>query len=520
MASQTPNLNLTYPVHGASVNSWDTPLNTDFDTIDAVAGGTYSFSGAGGGAGSTLTQTQANNHRITITGLLTVQNYLITFPAIGGLWVIDNQTTGAFTVSCLVTGSIAAAINCVQGSHTLVSSNATNMSLADDSVTKAQLYTYLGNPNTNVAGTLGATNASLTDAIWDSTDRQIYVATLTGNAATTVWAPQNPRITPEGYLSTSADTSNPIVASDVTATTINYVPYVGNWTVLSNGTILYPYQFSAMALVLSGSQAANQIYDVFMWANPTAGIISPIIGTGPVWSTTTPGSCARGAGAGTTQLSRLAGIWTNAVQVTLINGASTYTCPAGQGVYLGSIYVDSTAGHVTCNISYGNTIINTWATGNIGRKWGIWNAYNRSPIYLQAGDSTANWTYTTATWRASNAASNNSGAAFCGLPEEAVGVNFTQNCKFNNVGGGGQAINVYSGIGVNSITATSGKYGFVYGANVSGFGSGGPTLAEYILAPQIGVNVFNSLENSDVNISASSWLGTNSNMLLKVSWRG
>jgi len=54
MASPTPNLGMTYPAHGGAVNSWDTPLNTDFDTLDAVTGGTYSFSGAGGSAGSTL----------------------------------------------------------------------------------------------------------------------------------------------------------------------------------------------------------------------------------------------------------------------------------------------------------------------------------------------------------------------------------------------------------------------------------------------------------------------------------
>ena len=49
------------------------------------------------------------------------------------------------------------------------------------------------------------------------------------------------------------------------------------------------------------------------------------LGTGPAWNTTTPGSSARGTGAGTTELQRQNGLWANKNVITLRNGATTYS---------------------------------------------------------------------------------------------------------------------------------------------------------------------------------------------------
>jgi hypothetical protein len=67
----------------------------------------------------------------------------------------------------------------------------------------------------------------------------------------------------------------------------------------------------------------------------------PTIVTGPSWSagtagSITAGSCARGTGAGGTALSRVSGIYTNAVQITGRNGSTTYTIAANLATYLGS----------------------------------------------------------------------------------------------------------------------------------------------------------------------------------------
>jgi len=51
---------------------------------------------------------------------------------------------------------------------------------------------------------------------------------------------------------------------------------------------------------------------------------------------------------------------------------------------------------------------------------GVWNAWNRQPLYLKAGDSTASWNYDSATIRAANGASTNGLSVFCGLAEEPI----------------------------------------------------------------------------------------------------
>lgn len=128
MASPTPNLALTYPAHGGAVNAWDTPLNTDFDTLDLVIGGTLALTGgtASFGAAVTLTQTQANNRRVEVSGVLT-SNFVITFPAIGGEWIVYNNTTGSFTVTCKTNASAVTAIGVTQTLSKIINSNAVDM---------------------------------------------------------------------------------------------------------------------------------------------------------------------------------------------------------------------------------------------------------------------------------------------------------------------------------------------------------------------------------------------------------
>jgi hypothetical protein len=64
----------------------------------------------------------------------------------------------------------------------------------------------------------------------------------------------------------------------------------------------------------------------------------------------------------------LSGILVNAnAMATARNGATTYSVAANEGTYVGSLFMDGTNGQITCHTAYGQS-----------RKWGIWNAYNRS----------------------------------------------------------------------------------------------------------------------------------------------
>ena len=300
-------------------------------------------------------------------------------------------------------------------------------------------------------------------------------------------------------------------ADETGQTTVYYTPYNGNLVSIPNGTKNVTFAFSEISLALVSNHLADTLYDVFVFLDP-ADNTTIRLGTGPAWSTTTAGSSARGTGAGTTQLSRLAGLWTNTVAVTLRNGSSTYSVAIESALYVGSIYIDHTAGQVSAHQSWGQN-----------RKYGIWNAYNREPIILQAGDSTTSWTYTTATIRASNAtpasysaAEFNVGSgtacngmvALTGLLEEPLECSITQ--KMSSAVGNAT---YSSGVGINSITAYSGtRAETTDGSLVTQRG-------EFTSAPQLGLTVIASLELAAA-ANTQTWYGTQANMLLRARWRG
>lgn len=247
-----------------------------------------------------------------------------------------------------------------------------------------------------------------------------------------------PPITPQGRLTLTTNT--PVLAADVSNTAVvYYTAYTGNFVPVWNGASFTNLSFAAdLTLTLTSAASSNSIVDVFAINN--GGVLA--IGFGPVWATATPGSGARGSGAGTTAIVRTGGIWTNANVITLLNGATTYAnVPAGRATYLGSVSVNAVAGQTTC--------LGTWGQS---RKWGVWNAYNRTHIQMIAGDATASWTNVPSSWRVSNNNTANSILAFTGLPEEPILSWFTQTLFNNNR-------NSQLGIGWNSTAAPSGLNG-------------------------------------------------------------
>lgn len=378
---------------------------------------------------------------------------------------------------------------------------------------QAKFKSGSGSPNGVVAGTAGSATISA-DSYWDYTNNILYICTTTGTASTAVWTAINAASAaavvpaPQGYLTLTSGT--PIIPSDVTAaTTAYYTPYNGLIVPIYNGTSFIPTSIvSELQLTLTSSYVASNIYDFFIFS--LNGVAT--LGTGPSWSagtsgSITAGSCARGTGVGGAALTKLQGLWTNAVSMTTRygNGTTTTTVAANQGTYVGSIFVDGTNGQVSCYRSYGQS-----------RKWGIWNAYNRNPINLQVGDSTATWTYNSATVRASNASTANSATSFCGLAEEEITSNFTQAIKglsFSTTIGEGPK----GAIGWNSTTTVSGLAGFG-GISAASNALISPT-ATYVAAPALGINVITCLEASTAGVTAT-FGGTQGNMQMIVNYRG
>src|SRR5882762_4456840 len=202
-----------------------------------------------------------------------------------------------------------------------------------DFTARAKMTAYNGDPNTHVAGTSG-TGSTAADIVWDYTNRLLYVCTTTGVAAASVWTAINSSTAvnvvppPQGRLTLISAT--PYMTTNQTGVTaVYYTQAVGNLCPIYNGTSFVPTTFTEQTLTLVASHAANQIYDVFAFSD--SGVFT--IGTGPAWSTATAGSGARGTGAGTTELTRLSGLWVNATQITARNGSTTYTVAANRATY-------------------------------------------------------------------------------------------------------------------------------------------------------------------------------------------
>lgn len=457
----------------------------------------------------------------------------------GGTGILSTILTVATITGAGPTGGVATASVLVGGSYSNPPASPASQASTSGSGTGATFTltdTVSGDPNsTQISDLNGA-------ALWTQFGATTYMAGAmaepnglglanyigSANIAAAVKS-SLPVPMPEGRLTPVSNT--PVITGDSSAATvIYYTPWSGLWNPIHNGTTIIPYQLSGqLQLTLTSAQASNGIYDVFLAYNGG----TPVIGTGPSWAagtsgSVTPGSCARGTGSGGTALTRLNGVLVNAAAVSLTwntgSGNNTLSVPANQGIYLGSIYVDATAGQVTCNLSYGQN-----------RKYGVWNMYNRVPILLSVGDPTSFWQYgnPSGTTRASNGAPStysatvfNAGSgtaangcvALCGIAEEAINVTFRQVVGYSatNVSTSNPGVNGwYIGMGVNSTTSFTGDSGYIIGQSAGWTAT--PTISTQV-APPLGLTNIAALE-SVLQGAVADYYGTSSFMRLVASLR-
>lgn len=501
-STYTNNLNLELQAAGENVDLWGDPhLNQNvFTPIDGAMGGVLPVPLTNSDV--TLTNTQFCSQTFALSGILS-GNVSVLLPlspnsvgsatAVGGTRIFDNQCTGNFTVTVKTAATGSTGVVVAQGVKSVVTSDQINVSFSDSRLGTSDVLripSCSGSPNGSVTAVAG-TEFKPASMVFDRTNGILYAATADGASG---WVPQSGYFpNPQGYLTPTSGT--PVISGDVVAaTTVYYTPYVGNVIPIYNGSWMQPYFFTEAALTLTSSQAASQIYDVFAALNSG----SVVIGTGPAWSAATPGSSARGTGAGSTQLSRVNGLLVNTVAITLRNGAASYSIGVNQATYLGSIYIDSTNGQVSCYRSFGQS-----------RKWGVWNAYNRVPIILQVGDATASWSYSGTTVRVSNNNTANSCVGFAGLAEETIDATFVQTTNSRS------ATPCTNGIGVNSTSSMSGLVGGLP-SDITVIGSTG--TARSVVQPTLGLTTITCLETGN-GVPAIIY-GSASHMLLTAAYRG
>ena len=133
----TTNKGLITPAHGTYVDTWDQPVNTDWNTLDAALGSSYSITLGTGIFSSTpvvLTQANAVNQQLYITGTLTSAWTILLPQGVGGAWIINNATTGNFIVTIGVGTSVPVgnSVAVQQSARSYIYSDGTNIFFADD----------------------------------------------------------------------------------------------------------------------------------------------------------------------------------------------------------------------------------------------------------------------------------------------------------------------------------------------------------------------------------------------------
>jgi hypothetical protein len=279
-----------------------------------------------------------------------------------------------------------------------------------------------------VAGTVTSVGLSMPSIFTVSNSPITSTGTLAvTNAANTAFGTCQGRLTlTSGVAVTTGDVS--------AATNIFFTPFHGNLIALFDGTSVWNTRaFTELTLPL-GTLTSALPYDVFAYDN--SGVValrSPV-----AWTSATA----------------------RATALTLQNGVYVKT-GATTDRYLGTFYTTSTT-----------------TTEDSATKRFLWNYYNRVPRVLQRLETTASWTYTTATIRQANGSTTNQVDTVVGVAEVPIWLTLQTLHSNTNTG-----VFVVTGIGVGSTTTISSQGGEATTAAAGGFVS---LFSTYEAVPAVG----------------------------------
>lgn len=231
----TPNKLFQEPASGDT--GWNTPLNFNFTTMDQVLGSSFPISTTGGTTTLTTSTSAVSGvywwtaQQLAITGTLT-SNATVTIPTtlgsgtFGGSWIINNATTGSFTLTFKTdTGT---GVTIAQGSSAYVYSNGTNVLYADNNVTNSLTNPTFGNVSVTGIETVGLPAAQTIT---------ITIASPAQVSATIVPVVNTPVVfTTSGALPTGITAGTTYYVINPTASTFNVAATVGGTAINTSGT--------------------------------------------------------------------------------------------------------------------------------------------------------------------------------------------------------------------------------------------------------------------------------------------
>jgi hypothetical protein len=97
MSTTSTNKGMTLPANGEYIGTWDQPLNGDLTILDNALGGITRLAATSGGT-VTLSAAQYQPLILNVTGAITADMTYIIPAGIGGQWVVQNLTSGGYSV--------------------------------------------------------------------------------------------------------------------------------------------------------------------------------------------------------------------------------------------------------------------------------------------------------------------------------------------------------------------------------------------------------------------------------------
>ena len=275
-------------------------------------------------------------------------------------------------------------------------------------------------------------------------------------------------------------------------TTIYYAPCGGGkYLPIYDGSNMELHQFTAsdtdqvgLSIALGSNWAANTLFDVYVTLSSSVVTICTV-----PWTSSGAGSSARA-----TAVTQYKGIWANNASMTCrTTNSATITVAQYQGTLVGTFLTNGSTG--TVDLKFGTNASNGGYACIC-----IWNVYNQVQGASAVGDTTASWTYTTATFREANGSTTNQINIVQGLASQPINVtvlNIASNSGTNGVFANG-------GIGIDSTTSDSSQLNI--GAENVVAAKYGPATAYYSGVLAVGYHNVNRLEQAQAT-GTETWLG-------------
>ena len=264
------------------------------------------------------------------------------------------------------------------------------------------------------------------------------------------------------------DSADPAPTADQTAkTTLYFLPYSDDRVTVYDGSGNRVVRtFTSLTLTTASHfTTASKVYDI--WAYDNSGTLALDF---TAWTSDT---------ARATAIARVGGMWTK-------SGDSTRR-------YLGTV----------------RTTGSTQLEDSVSNRY-VWNVDNRLPCALSKVESTANWNYTTATYRAANGDTANAVSTVCGVADAAIRVQvfgLTSNSTSNVV--------AHVGVGVDSTSSNSAQAD-TGAANNGAFCS---MVAVYQAVPAVGKHTYTWLEYSAATGTTTWYAGSNAQSGITATWQ-